>query len=134
MKLTEDHISYIIKDLNYRGIVLEGFQDEMIDHVCSAVEEEMNKDQRFIDAYHAVLKTFGNTAGIRETQNQTLKVEYQKSKNMLRNYITIAIRNLAKHRFYTFINVAGLATGVAACLVIVLFVINELSYETKPAS
>ncbi|MDH4089363.1 MAG: ABC transporter permease [Cyclobacteriaceae bacterium] len=48
---------------------------------------------------------------------------------MLKNYFIIAMRNLTKQRFYTFINVAGLATGVAACLVIVLFVINELSYD-----
>lgn len=129
MKLSEEHITYIIKDLNYRGIVLDGFQDEMIDHICSGVEEEMQNGKRFIDAYHDILKAFGNTAGIRETQKQTLNVEYQKTKYMLRNYMKIALRNLAKQRFYTFINVAGLAIGVAACLVIVLFVMNELSYD-----
>lgn len=127
--LTNDHISYIIKDLNYRGIVAEGIQDELIDHVCSAVELEMKKGTRFIDAYHAVLKAFGHTAGLRETQNEIISVETQKVKSMLRNYITIAFRNLTKHRFYTFINIAGLAVGIAACLVIVLFVINELSYD-----
>jgi len=129
LKLSEEHITYIIKDLNYRGIVLDGFQDEMIDHICSGVEEEMQNGKRFIDAYHDILKAFGNTAGIRETQKQTLNVEYQKTKYMLRNYMKIALRNLAKQRFYTFINVAGLAIGVAACLVIVLFVMNELSYD-----
>lgn len=127
--LTNDHISYIIKDLNYRGIVAEGIQDELIDHVCSAVELEMKKGTRFIDAYHAALKAFGHTAGLRETQNEIISVETQKVKIMLRNYFTIAFRNLTKHRFYTFINIAGLAVGIAACLVIVLFVINELSYD-----
>jgi putative ABC transport system permease protein len=41
MSLSEEQVSYIIKDLNYRGVVLDGFQDEVIDHVCSAVEKEM---------------------------------------------------------------------------------------------
>ncbi len=130
MKLTEDHITYIIKDLNYRGIVLEGFQDEMIDHVCSATEEKMSKEENFIDAYHEVLKSFKHTAGLRQTQKQTLQVENQKTKIMLKNYFTIAFRNLRKQGFYSFINIAGLAVGVAACLVIVLFILDELTYDT----
>ncbi|MGC3948259.1 MAG: ABC transporter permease [Chryseolinea sp.] len=48
---------------------------------------------------------------------------------MLRNYLTIALRNLLKQRFYTFINIFGLAVGIASCLVIVLFVTYELSYD-----
>ncbi len=48
---------------------------------------------------------------------------------MLKNYIKIAIRNLRKHKFYTLINVLGLSGGVAVCLVISLFVINELRYD-----
>jgi putative ABC transport system permease protein len=127
--LTDDHISYIIKDLNYRGIVAEGIQEELIDHVCSATEAEMEKGIRFIDAYHSALKSFGRTSGLLITQQETIKVENQKVKIMLRNYLTIALRNLAKHRFYTFINIMGLAVGIAACLVIVLFVINEASYD-----
>lgn len=48
---------------------------------------------------------------------------------MLRNYITIAIRNFYKFRFYSLINVAGLTIGITACLVILLFVRFELSYD-----
>jgi len=129
MKLTEDHISYIIKDLNYRGIVAEGIQDELIDHVCSAVEEELKREKRFIDAYHTVLKKFGHTAGLRNTQKQVIQTENKKPKDMLKNYFTVALRNLRKHSFYSFINVTGLSIGLAICFVIVLFVRNELSYD-----
>ncbi len=128
MRLTDEHISYIIKDLNYRGIVAEGVQDELVDHVCSATENEMKGGLRFIDAYHRVLKSFGHTAGLRETQKQILYPE-TKPKGMLKNYITVALRNLRKHRFYSFINVLGLSIGLAMCLIIVLFVLNELSYD-----
>ncbi|MBB6327492.1 putative ABC transport system permease protein [Algoriphagus iocasae] len=48
---------------------------------------------------------------------------------MFENYIKIAIRNLKKHKFYTFINILGLSVGVAVCMIISLFVINELSYD-----
>ncbi|MDF2158132.1 ABC transporter permease [Algoriphagus sp. CAU 1675] len=48
---------------------------------------------------------------------------------MFKNYIKIAFRNLMKHKFYTFINILGLSVGVAVCMIITLFVINELSYD-----
>lgn len=48
---------------------------------------------------------------------------------MLQNYIKIALRNLRKQGFYSFINIFGLSVGVAVCMVIALFVINESSYD-----
>ena len=48
---------------------------------------------------------------------------------MLKNYVKIALRNLLKSKGYTFINVAGLAVGLACCLLILLFVRDELSYD-----
>jgi putative ABC transport system permease protein len=49
---------------------------------------------------------------------------------MIRNYLRIAWRNLQRNAFYSFINITGLAVGVAACIVIVLFVLEELNYDT----
>ncbi|SDM58794.1 putative ABC transport system permease protein [Catalinimonas alkaloidigena] len=48
---------------------------------------------------------------------------------MLRNYFLTAWRNLRKQKGYSFINILGLAVGVACCLLIVLFVQDELSYD-----
>jgi len=48
---------------------------------------------------------------------------------MLTHYLKIAIRNMAKNKVYTFINIGGLAIGMACTLLIVLFVKNELSYD-----
>lgn len=48
---------------------------------------------------------------------------------MLRNYLKVALRNLAREKLYTFVNVFGLAVGVAACLLIMLFVRHEWSYD-----
>jgi len=46
---------------------------------------------------------------------------------MLQNYIKIAIRNLVKNRVYSFINIAGLAVGMAVAMLIGLWIIDELS-------
>ena len=48
---------------------------------------------------------------------------------MWRNYLTVGLRALAKNKTYTFINVFGLALGLAACLLILLFVRYERSYD-----
>ena len=48
---------------------------------------------------------------------------------MLKNYFKIALRNLWKHKGYSFINIAGLAVGMACALFILLWVQDELSYD-----
>lgn len=49
---------------------------------------------------------------------------------MFQNYISVALRNLIKHKLYSAINIVGLAVGLAACVLITLFVRDELSYDT----
>ena len=48
---------------------------------------------------------------------------------MLKNYIIIAIRNIFKHKGFSFINITGLAVGIAVCMMILLFVQDEISYD-----
>ena len=48
---------------------------------------------------------------------------------MLKNYLKIAIRSLIKQKIYTIINVLGLSVGIASCLLIVMFVAHEFSYD-----
>ena len=48
---------------------------------------------------------------------------------MLNNYFKIAFRNIKKHKGYSFINISGLAVGMAASILILLWVQDELSYD-----
>jgi len=48
---------------------------------------------------------------------------------MLKNYLKIALRNLLRQKLYAFINIFGLALGVACCLLILLFVEHEWSFD-----
>jgi putative ABC transport system permease protein len=50
---------------------------------------------------------------------------------MFKNNLKIALRNLLRQKVYTLINVMGLAVGVASCLLIVLFIRHEFSYDKK---
>jgi putative ABC transport system permease protein len=48
---------------------------------------------------------------------------------MLGNYIKITLRNMKRHKGYTFINIAGLAVGIACTIFILLWVKDELSFD-----
>ena len=48
---------------------------------------------------------------------------------MFKNYLKIAWRNIKRHKGYSFINITGLAVGMTVCILILLFVRYELSYD-----
>jgi putative ABC transport system permease protein len=48
---------------------------------------------------------------------------------MIRSYITIALRNIMRSKVYSLINILGLSLGVACCLLLALYVQDEMSYD-----
>jgi putative ABC transport system permease protein len=48
---------------------------------------------------------------------------------MLQNFTKVIFRYLVRSRFFTFLNIAGLSIGMACCIIIYLFIKNELSYD-----
>jgi len=58
-----------------------------------------------------------------------LNIRVYWSFQMLKNYFKIAFRNITRNKGYSFINIVGLAVGIAGCLLISLWVKDELSYD-----
>src|ERR1700748_3163241 len=48
---------------------------------------------------------------------------------MFHNYVVTALRNIARHKLHSFINIAGLAVGLACVIFVLLFIRDELSYD-----
>ena len=48
---------------------------------------------------------------------------------MIKNYLTVAVRNIARNKTFSAINILGLAIGMACCILILLYVQDELSYD-----
>ena len=48
---------------------------------------------------------------------------------MFTNYLKVAFRNIIKHKGYSFINIAGLAVGMAVCILIILWIQHEVSFN-----
>ncbi len=56
-------------------------------------------------------------------------MRYFKFQAMIKNYFKTAFRSLLNNKFYTGINIIGLAVGLATCLMILLYVLDELNYD-----
>jgi putative ABC transport system permease protein len=52
---------------------------------------------------------------------------------MIKNYLTIAWRSLTKNKVFSFINIFGLAVGLACCMLISAYIYQEVTYDTYPA-
>jgi putative ABC transport system permease protein len=48
---------------------------------------------------------------------------------MIKNYFNIAWRNLKKNKLYSFINIGGLCVGISICMLIMLYVVHEMSFD-----
>ena len=48
---------------------------------------------------------------------------------MLKNYLTIALRYIVRHKVFTLINISGLTLGITCSLLIVLYIQDELAYD-----
>ncbi|MCP4726522.1 MAG: FtsX-like permease family protein [bacterium] len=60
---------------------------------------------------------------------QYMKFIFVRSIVMLKSYIKVALRNLKKHKIYSLINISGLTIGIASCILIILWIQDELSYD-----
>jgi putative ABC transport system permease protein len=90
----------------------------------------------FIQVYNEIYRKNGKFRAWRWYWIQTFKTlpwiisnKIYWSFAMFRNYITTALRNIFKNKGFSLINITGLAIGMAACLLIFLFVRDELSYD-----
>ncbi|MEI9917177.1 MAG: ABC transporter permease [Bacteroidota bacterium] len=48
---------------------------------------------------------------------------------MLKNYIKVALRNILKHKTFSFINIFGLALAMSVCLLVILMLSDQLRYD-----
>jgi len=49
---------------------------------------------------------------------------------MIKNYLLIAFRNAARHKLFSFINVFGLALSLSFCLLVIMIIVDQTSFDT----
>ncbi len=128
MSLKTHQIQEIAQRLKNEGLIYEPLNEELIDHICILIEERMENGQRFMDALEEVIAEF-TPGGIHILQEAT--VGELKNFTMIKNYVTVAWRNMIRQKVILFINIVGLALGFASVLLIYRYVDYELSYDEQ---
>ena len=123
----------------YRRLFLREDVDELERHVRDQVRDLMRRGMAEEAAFREALHAMGDFAGAEEEYQKVYwgKLKQKRRRlneimwrlTMLANYLKVALRNLRKYKFYAFINVAGLAIGLACCFLILLYVQDERSYD-----
>ncbi len=124
--LKQEQIDWIRADLSRRGVLYPPLREEIVDHVCDAVEAQMHGGTPFMDAYAQVLASFG-PHGLTHLNQQTLYAIGTAA--MFKNYFILAWRNLRRHKLPTGINLLGLVLGISSSLLIIRYVQHERSYD-----
>jgi putative ABC transport system permease protein len=126
ISLKQEQIDWMRADLTRRGLLYPPLREEIVDHVCDAVEAQMHNGTSLMDAYGQVLASFGSH-GLNRLNRQTLYAIGTAA--MFKNYFVLAWRNLRRHKLPTFINLLGLVLGISSCLLIMRYVQHERSYD-----
>ena len=104
--ITEDQVSFILDDIKARGIVLEDLQDNLLDHMCCVIENEMPESADFYKFYEHILPKFFKRK-LSEIQEETdnlltFKNYYAMKKTLNISGIAAAVITLAGAMFKTF--------------------------------
>ncbi len=116
------------KALRKNEAMEDGSIAELESHLRDEIERQINLGMDTKEAFETAINNMGSADGI--------GTEYHKSRlkqgfvpDLLWNYFKIASRQIRRHKGFSFINIAGLAIGMACAIIILLWVQNELSYD-----
>jgi putative ABC transport system permease protein len=111
---------------------LEGYLRDKIEELVGQGRSEEEAFQKAASEFAHLSDLDGDYYRARSTSHLRSRPSWQPPRFMpalVWNYLKIALRKLRKQKAYSFINIAGLAIGLAACLLISLWVKDELSYD-----
>jgi len=114
---------------------LDELEQHLRDQVAGLVAEEIEEEVAFRQAlremgdYNTAESEYRKVYWRKRQRRGELLHELQERCSMLRNYLTVAVRNVLRQKGYSFINICGLALGIAFCVLVLLYVRDELSYD-----
>ena len=119
----------------FSGEDLEELEHNLRDRIDDLIEEGKTEEDAFwiaigrIGSLPLAEQEYKKVYWGKVQRERRLKDELRLRIAMVKNYLTVAYRNLRRNFGYTIISVLGLAVGMAACLLIGLYVGDELSYD-----
>jgi putative ABC transport system permease protein len=127
------------KELRKNEALEDGYIAELEAHLREEIENQTSQGISEEEAFEKAIAAVGDVEGIgaefykTNTRHLSGYPPWKTPRLMpalFWNYIKIAFRKIKRHKGYSFINIAGLAVGIACCIFIILFVWLELSFDT----
>jgi len=69
--LNEQQIDFILRDINARGVRLESLQNDLLDHICVIIEQQIEKEEDFEQCYESTIRAFYRQE-LREIEEDTI--------------------------------------------------------------
>jgi len=113
-----------------RKLLKYAISDELFDDIDGDLTELFYEDTVLFSLRKARRQYLVNVLLSSRNIHLRRKFKFYNPLVMYKNYFKISFRNLIKHKGYSFINIFGLALGMAACLLILLFVNKEFSFDS----
>jgi putative ABC transport system permease protein len=111
-------------------LLLVFLRDDLAEDVCGDLEEKFYGEVSRRSAFRAKANYWYQVINyLRPFAFKKIKSTSQNNAAMIANYFKIGWRNLVRQRMYSFIKIGGFAMGIAACLLISLYIKDELSYD-----
>ena len=127
------------KDLNKNEALEDGYKEELECHLRDKIDYLKGLGSSEEKAFKEAVKKIGKADSLgaeyfkTDTRNASGLPPWKKSRwlfPLFSNYFKIGLRKIKRQKLYSLINIAGLALGLACCAVIILYVTNELSYDS----
>jgi putative ABC transport system permease protein len=127
------------KALNKNEALEDGYKEELECHLRDKIDYLIGLGSSEEKAFEEAVKKIGESDSLgteyfkTDTRGASGLPPWKKSRwlpPLFSNYFKIGLRKIKRQKLYSLINIAGLALGLACCAVIILYVTNELSYDT----
>jgi len=126
------------KTLNANQALEDGAKEELECHLRDKIEYLLGRGASEKEAFDEAARKIGATDFLggeyykTESRHPGANPPWKKNQGiaaLAANYFKIGLRKIKRQRLFSFINIAGLAVGLACCAVIILYVVNELTYD-----
>jgi putative ABC transport system permease protein len=127
------------KTLNKNETLEDGYKEELENHLRDKIDYLLSQGFPEKIAFEEAAKKIGEAQTIgaeyfkTDTRHLNGHSPWQKRRwlpPLFSNYLRVGLRKIKRQKIYSTINIAGLAIGLACCAVIILYVKNELSYDS----
>jgi len=127
------------KTLNKNEALEDGYKEELESHLRDKIDFLIGMGSSEKEAFEEAVKKIGEAKSIGEEfyKTYTRHISGRPPWNqrhwmpsLISNYFKMGLRKIKRQKIFSLINIAGLAVGLACCTVIILYVTNELTYDT----